>query len=131
MIRILTYGTYDLFHYGHLRLLQRARELGDFLIVGVSSDEFNIGKHKQCVYPYQERAAIVEAIRYVDLVIPEQTWDQKVRDVVDYKVDIFVMGSDWEGQFDFLKEHCRVLYLPRTPSISSTEIKVNIRQGKP
>ena len=130
MLKVITYGTFDLFHYGHLRLLERAKALGDYLIVAVSTDEFNHIKNKRCVYPYSERAAIVRAIRCVNEVIPEENWDQKARDVIEHKVDIFVMGDDWQGQFDFLKEYCEVVYLPRTPDISSTEIKTDIRSGK-
>jgi len=129
VIKVLTYGTYDLFHYGHLRLLERAKELGDYLIVGISTDEFNHIKGKVCVYPYEERAAIVQAISYVDEVIPEENWEQKVRDVIENEIDIFVMGDDWKGEFDFLEEHCRVVYLPRTDGISSTEIKEDIKNG--
>ncbi|MBM4404158.1 MAG: glycerol-3-phosphate cytidylyltransferase [Candidatus Cloacimonetes bacterium] len=130
MIRVLTYGTYDLFHYGHLRILKRARELGDYLVVGVSTDEFNALKNKQCVYPYTERAQIVEALKCVDLVIPEENWEQKTDDVRRNNIDIFVMGDDWEGKFDFLRDYCKVVYLPRTPDISSTDIKSQIKQGK-
>lgn len=130
MKKVITYGTYDLFHYGHLMLLERAKALGDYLIVAVSTDEFNKIKHKNCVYPYSERAAIVKAIKCVDEVIPESSWEQKASDVSKHEIDIFVMGDDWEGEFDFLKQHCQVVYLPRTPDISSTEIKVEIRGGK-
>jgi glycerol-3-phosphate cytidylyltransferase len=128
--KVITYGTYDLFHYGHLRLLQRAKALGEYLIVGVSTDKFNAVKNKICTYPYTERADIVRAIRYVDEVIPEESWEQKVKDIKQNKVDIFVMGHDWEGQFDFLKEFCEVVYLERTPDISSSEIKQHIKHGK-
>lgn len=130
MVKVLTYGTYDLFHYGHLRLLERAKALGDHLTVAVSTDEFNHIKQKRCVYPYEERAAIVRAIRCVDEVIPEENWDQKIDDVQRNKIDIFVMGDDWQGQFDFLRDYCQVVYLPRTPDISSTGIKSGIRSGK-
>jgi len=130
MVKVLTYGTYDLFHYGHLRLLERAKALGDHLTVAVSTDEFNHIKQKRCVYPYEERAAIVGAIRCVDEVIPEENWDQKIDDVQRNKIDIFVMGDDWQGQFDFLRDYCQVVYLPRTPDISSTGIKSGIRSGK-
>lgn len=127
MIKVITYGTFDLFHYGHLKLLERAKAFGDYLIVAVSTDEFNDIKGKKCVYPYGERAEIVKAIEYVDEVIPENNWEQKIGDVVDNKVDVFVMGNDWEGRFDFLREYCEVVYLDRTPNISSTEIKTSIR----
>ena len=130
MKRVITYGTFDLFHYGHLRLLKRAKAMGDYLIVTVSTDEFNRIKNKRCVYPYAERAAIVSAIKYVDEVIPEETWEQKASDIIKHQVDIFVIGDDWQGEFDFLKEYCQVHYLERTPNISSTEIKGDIREGK-
>lgn len=127
MKKIITYGTFDLLHYGHIQLLKRAKELGDYLIVGLSTDEFNLLKHKSAYYPYQERKIILESIRYVDLVIPESSWDQKVSDVKSNNVDAFVMGHDWEGEFDFLKEHCEVIYLPRTPEISTTKIKQELK----
>lgn len=123
MKKVITYGTFDLFHRGHLELLRRARELGDYLIVVVSSDEFNAIKNKKAFYSFEDRKAIVEAIRYVDEVIPEYTWEQKIDDVKNNDVDIFVMGHDWEGKFDFLKEYCEVVYLPRTDGISTTQIK--------
>lgn len=123
MKKILTYGTYDLLHYGHINLLKRARELGDYLIVGLSTDEFNAIKHKEAYHNYENRKLILEAIRYVDEVIPENHWDQKIQDVVDNNVDIFVMGDDWEGHFDFLKDYCEVVYLPRTNGISTSKIK--------
>jgi glycerol-3-phosphate cytidylyltransferase len=128
-ITILTYGTFDLFHLGHLEILRRAKELGDYLIVAVSTDEFNWNdKQKKCIYPYEHRKAIVKAIKYVDKVIPEKSWDQKILDVEKYGVDIFVMGDDWTGKFDFLKHKCKVIYLPRTANISSTEIKNIIKE---
>lgn len=123
MKKVITYGTFDLFHRGHLELLRRARALGDYLIVVVSSDEFNAIKNKKAFYSYEDRKAIVEAIRYVDEVLPEYTWEQKIDDVKNNDVDIFVMGHDWEGKFDFLKEYCEVVYLPRTDGISTTQIK--------
>lgn len=124
MKRVITYGTFDLIHYGHINLLKRAKELGDYLIVALSTDEFNWNsKHKKCYFPYDERQKLLESIRYVDLVIPEECWEQKVSDVQLYKVDTFVMGDDWAGKFDFLKEYCQVVYLPRTPEISTTQIK--------
>jgi glycerol-3-phosphate cytidylyltransferase len=129
MTKVLTYGTFDLFHYGHLRLLERAKALGDYLVVAVSTDEFNLLKNKTCVYPYSERAAIVQSIKYVDQVIPEQTWEQKTEDVLKHGIDIFVMGDDWKGKFDYLSHFCQVVYLDRTPNISSTEIKFNIKSG--
>lgn len=123
MIRVITYGTFDLLHYGHINMLKRAKELGDYLIVGVSTNEFNKIKGKKCYFAYDERKRLVESIRYVDLVIPEVNWDQKINDIKEYKVDIFVIGDDWKGKFDYLKEYCKVIYLPRTPEISTTKIK--------
>lgn len=127
MKRVITYGTYDLLHYGHVNLLRRARALGDYLIVVLSSDEFNWReKHKKCYFTYEKRKQMLEAIRYVDLVVPEENWAQKNTDVVKYQADIFVMGDDWKGKFDFLKDKCEVVYLPRTPEISTTEIKASL-----
>lgn len=124
MKKIITYGTFDLLHYGHINLLRRAKELGDYLIVVLSTDEFNWNmKQKKCYFSYEKRKMLLEAIRYVDLVIPENNWEQKISDVREFKVDIFVMGDDWKGKFDFLKEYCEVIYLPRTPEISTTQIK--------
>ena len=124
MKRVITYGTYDMLHYGHINLLRRAKALGDYLIVALSTDEFNWNsKQKKCYFSYEKRKQLLEAIRYVDLVIPEESWDQKTRDVELYQVDTFVMGDDWEGKFDFLKSQCEVVYLPRTPEISTTQIK--------
>lgn len=123
MRRVLTYGTYDLMHYGHIRLLKRAKQHGDYLIVAVSTDEFNAIKGKKAYHDYETRKKMLEAIRYVDLVIPENDWDQKLKDVEEYKVDVFCMGDDWEGQFDYLKEYCDVEYLPRTEGISTSKIK--------
>lgn len=127
---VLTYGTYDLFHVGHLNIIRRARELGDYLIVGVSTDEFNSIKGKKCTYSDKDRMAIIGALEYVDKVIPEESWDQKIRDVVENHVDVFVMGSDWEGKFDFLKDYCEVVYLPRTEGISTTKIKTILAKKK-
>jgi len=122
--RVITYGTYDLLHYGHINLLKRAKELGDYLIVALSTDEFNWNsKQKKCYFSYEKRKQLLEAIRYVDLVIPEECWEQKVQDVKFYQVDTFVMGDDWTGKFDFLKDYCDVIYLERTPEISTTQIK--------
>lgn len=120
---IITYGTFDMFHIGHLNLLKRLKAMGDKLIVAVSTDEFNIGKGKKTLIPYEQRAAIVSAIEYVDLVIPEENWEQKIIDIKNYDVDIFVIGNDWEGKFDFLTDHCEVVYLERTVGISTTELK--------
>lgn len=129
MKRVITYGTYDLFHYGHLRLLERAKSLGDYLIVAVSTDSFNAVKGKKCAYPYEQRARIVEAIRYVDQVIPEETWEQKEEDIIKHQVDILVMGDDWKGQFDTLSKLCEVVYLPRTSNISTTQIKNDVKNN--
>ena len=127
MKRVITYGTFDLLHYGHINLLRRAREQGDYLVVALSTDEFNWNeKQKKCYFTYEQRKALVEAIRYVDLVIPEENWAQKSTDVDKYQIDTFVMGNDWEGKFDFLKEQCEVVYLPRTPEISTTKIKTDL-----
>ena len=130
MKRVITYGTYDLLHYGHIALLKRARALGDFLVVALSSDEFNAGKGKQAYFSYEERKVMLEAIRYVDLVVPEQTWGQKAEDIARYGIDVFVMGDDWDGEFDDqLKGLCEVVYLPRTPEVSTTQIKSDMRLG--
>ena len=130
MKKVITYGTYDLLHVGHINLLRRARELGDYLIVVLSTDEFNAVKHKTAYHPYGARKTILEAIRYVDEVLPEYNWEQKIKDVVDNQVDVFVMGDDWKGQFDFLKDYCEVVYLPRTEGISTTKIKNDLNAGK-
>lgn len=129
MTTVITYGTFDLFHIGHLRLLSRAAALGDRLVVGISTDEFNLEKHKKCVHPYEERAAIVASLKMVDEVFAENSWDQKIEDVKRFQADVFLMGSDWEGKFDFLKDYCRVVYLPRTPSVSTTARKGLILTG--
>ena len=126
MKRVITYGTFDLLHYGHINLLKRAKALGDYLIVALSTDEFNEIKGKKSYFSYEKRKALLEAIRYVDLVIPEENWEQKREDVKQYHVDIFVMGDDWAGKFDFLKDYCDVVYLPRTPEISTTQIKTDL-----
>lgn len=123
MKKVITYGTFDLLHYGHINILKRAKELGDYLIVAISTNEFNEIKGKKCYFSYEERKKLVESIRYVDLVIPENNWEQKINDIKEFKVDTFVMGNDWEGQFDFLRDYCEVLYLSRTPEISTTKIK--------
>ena len=129
MKRVITYGTYDVLHYGHINLLKRARALGDYLIVALSSDEFNAIKNKKSYYTYEQRKTILEACRYVDLVIPENDWEQKISDVQKYEADIFVMGDDWENKFDFLKDYCEVVYLPRTPDVCSTETKKYLNMG--
>lgn len=130
MKRVITYGTFDLLHYGHINLLRRAKALGDYLIVVISSDEFNWNeKHKKCYFTYEQRKALVEAVRYVDLVIPETCWEQKKTDIHEYHIDTFVMGDDWDGKFDFLKdEGCKVVYLPRTPEISTSQIKHDMHE---
>ncbi len=131
MKRIITYGTFDLLHYGHINILRRAKELGDYLIVVLSTDEFNlIEKKKKCYFNYEQRKQLLESIRYVDLVIPETCWEQKKTDIHEYHINIFVMGDDWEGKFDFLKdEGIEVVYFPRTQEISTTQIK-NDLNGK-
>ena len=128
MRKVITYGTFDLLHAGHINLLRRAKELGDYLIVVVSTDEFNWNeKQKKCYFSYEKRKQLLEAIRYVDLVIPEENWEQKRSDVKEYHVDTFVMGDDWIGKFDFLEdEGVEVVYLPRTPEISSSQIKEDL-----
>jgi glycerol-3-phosphate cytidylyltransferase len=123
MKKVITYGTYDLLHVGHINLLRRAKELGDYLIVGLSTDEFNAEKHKEAYHSYEDRKVILESIKYVDEVIPENCWEQKIDDVVRNGADVFVMGDDWKGKFDFLKDYCEVIYLPRTVGISTTKIK--------
>ena len=131
MKKVITYGTFDLLHYGHVNLLRRAKEYGDYLIVAISTDEFNsVMKNKHCFFSYEQRKQLVEAIRYVDLVIPEESWDQKINDVKEFKVDTFVIGDDWKGKFDFLKDYCEVVYLPRTPEISTTQIKEELGAKK-
>ncbi len=128
MKRVITYGTYDLLHWGHVNLLKRAREMGDYLIVALSDDNFNRIKHKESYNTYEERKLVLESIRYVDLVIPEKSWEQKVDDIKKYQVDIFVIGDDWKGEFDFLSELCEVIYLPRTNGISTTQIKNDLKK---
>lgn len=129
MKKVITYGTFDLLHYGHINLLQRARALGDYLIVALSTDEFNWDcKQKRCYFSYEERKKLLEAIRYVDLVIPETCWEQKREDIREFRVDTFVMGDDWKGKFDELSDCCEVVYLPRTPEISSTRIKKDLKE---
>ncbi|WP_455540009.1 glycerol-3-phosphate cytidylyltransferase [Terrisporobacter sp.] len=123
MKRVMTYGTFDLLHYGHINLLKRSKDLGDYLIVGLSSDEFNALKGKKSVMSFEERKEILQNIRYVDKVVKESNWEQKVEDIKKYNIDVFVIGDDWEGKFDFLKEYCEVVYLPRTKSISTTLLK--------
>ena len=128
MKKVITYGTFDLLHTGHINILRRAKALGDYLIVAVSTDEFNTLKHKEAYHSFEERKQILEAIKYVDEVIGENDWDQKIEDVKKYDIDTFVMGNDWEGEFDFLKKYCEVVYLPRTSGISTTIIKDELKQ---
>lgn len=128
MKRIITYGTFDLLHYGHINLLRRAKQQGDYLIVALSTDEFNWNsKQKTCYFNYEKRKELLEAVRFVDLVIPEENWQQKIDDIRLYQADTFVMGDDWKGEFDFLKEHCEVIYLERTKEISTTQIKADMK----
>lgn len=124
---VLTYGTFDLFHIGHLKLLERLKSLGDYLIVGVSTDKFNSEKNKQTIIPFEDRVEIVRNIKCVDMAIPEEAWSQKISDIKKYNVSIFGMGHDWEGKFDDIKSHCEVVYLPRTPNISSTKLKRTLK----
>lgn len=127
MKTVLTYGTFDLFHIGHLNILKRARELGDKLIVAVSTDEFNATKGKTTLMPFEHRVELVRSVRFVDEVIAESNWEQKISDVQKHNVDVFVMGSDWQGKFDFLTPYCEVVYLPRTDNVSSTDLKKAIQ----
>jgi len=128
MKKVITYGTYDLLHWGHINLLKRAKELGDHLTVALSTDEFNSLKHKSSYHGYEERKLILESIKYVDEVIPETHWEQKIEDVNNNNIDIFVIGDDWKGKFDFLKEHCDVQYLERTEGISTSKIKKDLKK---
>lgn len=132
MRRVITYGTFDLLHYGHINILKRAKEYGDYLIVALSTDEFNLKeKNKKCYFSYNQRKTLLESIRFVDLVIPETCWEQKVTDAHEYHIDTFVIGDDWKGKFDFLKrEGVDVIYLPRTPEISSTKIKRDFKEQR-
>ena len=127
MKKVITYGTYDLLHRGHVNLLRRAKEQGDYLVVGLSSDCFNALKNKKAFYSYEERKLVLEAVRYVDEVIPEENWEQKPDDIVKNSINVFVMGDDWEGKFDELKKYCEVVYLPRTGGVSTTQIKAELR----
>ncbi|WP_026280239.1 glycerol-3-phosphate cytidylyltransferase [Thioalkalivibrio sp. ALE31] len=125
---VITYGTFDMFHIGHLNLLRRLKAMGDRVIVAVSTDEFNQRKGKKTLIPYDQRAAIVGAIDCVDLVIPEESWEQKLRDVKEHDVDVFAIGNDWQGKFDFLEDLCEVVYLPRTKDISTTDLKRSLKR---
>lgn len=130
MKRIITYGTFDLLHIGHVNLLKRAKALGDYLIVALSTDEFNHLKKKKAYHSYHERKNLLEAIRYVDLIIPEENWEQKVEDIANYHVDVLVMGDDWKGKFDELNQLCRVVYLKRTEGVSTTKIKKDLESAE-
>lgn len=130
MKKVITYGTFDLFHVGHLNILKRAKALGDYLVVAVSSDNFNAIKGKKAYHSVEDRVAILEAIGFVDKVIVEEGWDQKISDLQEHDIDIFVMGNDWEGEFDYLSEFCEVVYLPRTDGISTTKIKNDLKMLK-
>ena len=131
MTRVLTYGTFDLLHWGHIRLLKRAREQGDYLVVALSTEEFNEGKGKKTYHDFETRKAMLEAVRYVDLVIPEERWDQKIGDVQLLEIDKVVMGGDWAGdeRLEILKDHCEVVYLDRTEGVSTTKIKQDLGEG--
>ncbi len=133
MKRILTYGTFDLLHYGHIRLLKRAKELGDYLIVALSTDEFNDIKGKKAYHNYETRKLMLEAVRYVDLVIPEENWEQKIEDIKNYKVDVLVMGDDWANskRFQNLDEYCEVKFLKRTEGVSTTKIRKELKLQEP
>ena len=132
MKKVITYGTFDLLHYGHINLLRRAKSLGDYLIVGLSTDEFNNKeKNKECYFDYENRKSLLDAVKYIDLVIPEETWEQKVSDIQKYNVDVFVIGDDWNGKFDYLKDSgVEVVYLPRTEEISTSKIKEDLNHGR-
>ncbi|EJR94188.1 MULTISPECIES: glycerol-3-phosphate cytidylyltransferase [Bacillus] len=125
--KVITYGTFDLLHYGHINILRRAKALGDYLIVAISTDQFNELKGKKSYFSYDKRRLMLESIKYVDEVIPEENWEQKKIDVMNHNIDTFVMGDDWKGEFDFLKEYCEVVYLPRTEGVSTTKIKVELQ----
>jgi hypothetical protein len=132
MKKVITYGTFDLLHYGHINLLKRAKSLGDYLIVGLSTDEFNMNeKNKDCYFDYDKRKSLLDALRYVDLVIPEKNWEQKLSDIQNLNVDVFVIGDDWKGKFDYLKDSgVEVVYLPRTEEISTSKIKEDLNHGR-
>ena len=131
MKKVITYGTFDLLHYGHINLLKRAKQMGDYLVVCLSTDEFNKNsKNKECYFSYEIRKQLLESIRYVDLVIPENNWDQKIDDIKEFGINTFVIGDDWKGKFDFLKEYCEVIYLPRTKERSTTKIKKDLEKNR-
>ena len=130
MKKVITYGTFDLLHYGHINLLRRAKSLGDYLIVGLSTDEFNNkAKNKECYFDFENRKLLLDAVRYVDLVVPEENWKQKISDIQKYNIDVFVIGDDWKGKFDYLKDFgVEVVYLPRTKEISTSKIKNDLNR---
>ena len=130
MKKVITYGTFDLVNYGHINLLRRAKSLGDYLVVGLSTDEFNNKeKNKECYFDYENRKSLLDAVRYVDLVIPEENWEQKISDIQKYNIDVFVIGDDWKGKFDYLKDiGVEVVYLPRTKEISTSKIKDDLNR---
>ncbi|MCL6570972.1 MAG: glycerol-3-phosphate cytidylyltransferase [Bacillus sp. (in: Bacteria)] len=130
MKKVITYGTFDLLHYGHINLLKRAKDLGDYLIVGLSTDEFNQLKEKKSYFSYEQRKVLLESIVYVDEVIPEINWEQKKSDIVNNDVNTFVIGDDWEGKFDMLSDYCNVVYLPRTEGISTTKVKTDLNKQR-
>jgi len=127
MKKVITYGTFDILHWGHIKLLERAKALGDHLTVVLSTDSFNSVKQKKAYHSYEKRKYILESIKFVDKVIPEDSWDQKIHDILVERIDIFVMGDDWKGAFDFLTDYCDVFYLPRTKHISTTKIKDDLK----
>ncbi|MFD1037147.1 glycerol-3-phosphate cytidylyltransferase [Virgibacillus byunsanensis] len=129
MKKVITYGTFDILHTGHINLLRRAKKYGSYLIAAISSDKFNALKGKEAYYTFEQRKTILESIRYVDEVIAEDTWEQKLEDVKKYDIDILIMGDDWKGQFDYLKDYCEVVYLPRTIGISTTKIKTDLNKN--
>lgn len=126
MINVITYGTFDVLHRGHINLLKRAKDLGDSLYVGLSTDDFNIVKNKKSVLPFDDRRCVLDSLRFVDFVFEEKNWDQKISDITEYNIDIFVIGDDWKGHFDFLEPHCKVIYLPRTPGVSTSLLKEKV-----
>lgn len=129
MKKVITYGTFDLIHSGHINLLRRAKEMGDYLVVAISTDKFNAIKNKKAYHTFEDRKMILESIRYVDEVILEKNWNQKIDDIKNQQIDVFVMGDDWKGKFDFLKDYCKVVYLPRTAGISTSKIKRALFKG--
>lgn len=129
MKKVITYGTFDLIHRGHINLLRRAKEMGDYLIVAISTDQFNTQKNKKAYHSFEDRKMILESIRYVDEVILEETWEQKIDDIHKHHIDVFVMGDDWQGEFDFLADYCTVMYVPRTNGVSTSMIKNDLSEN--